>query len=138
MRPGKQAEQRSKKMRENIWSSEGRIGLKAFWIRWLLYTAIIFIFGSIALGLTYVLILAGGLSYIAPWIGVGALVLSALAVSCLVPIQAVKRLHDVDKSGWFLLIPVYNLILLLTPGTEGPNRFGPEDGRAGMRERGRE
>jgi uncharacterized membrane protein YhaH (DUF805 family) len=88
--------------------------------------AIIFVMGSTALGLTYVLILAGGLSYIAPWIGVGALVLSALAVSCLVPVQAVKRMHDVDKSGWFLLIPIYNLILLLTPGTEGPNRFGPE------------
>ena len=65
------------------------------------------------------------------------MVLSALAVSCLVPIQAVKRMHDVDKSGWFLLIPVYNLILLLTPGTEGPNRFGPVAGRAGKRERGR-
>ena len=126
MRPGKQAEQRVNKMRQNIWSSEGRIGLKAFWIRWLLYMAIIFVMGSTALGLTYVLILAGGLSYIAPWIGVGALVLSALAVSCLVPVQAVKRMHDVDKSGWFLLIPIYNLILLLTPGTEGPNRFGPE------------
>ena len=129
MRPGKQAEKGSKKMMGNIWSSEGRIGLKSFWIRWLLYTAIIFILGSIALGLTYVLILAGGLSYIAPWIGVGALVLSTLAVSCLVPIQAVKRMHDVDKSGWFLLIPVYNLILVLMPGTEGPNRFGPEAGR---------
>jgi uncharacterized membrane protein YhaH (DUF805 family) len=126
MRPGKQAEQRVNKMRQNIWSSEGRIGLKSFWIRWLLYMAILFVIGSTALGLTYVLILAGGLSYIAPWIGVGALVLSALAVSCLVPIQAVKRMHDVDKSGWFLLIPIYNLILLLTPGTEGPNRFGPE------------
>lgn len=126
MRPGKQAEQRVNKMRQNIWSSEGRIGLKAFWIRWLLYMAILFVIGSTALGLTYVLILAGGLSYIAPWIGVGALVLSALAVSCLVPVQAVKRMHDVDKSGWFLLIPIYNLILLLTPGTEGPNRFGPE------------
>lgn len=125
MRAGKQAEQRVNKMRQNIWSSEGRIGLKAFWIRWLLYMAILFVVGSTALCLTYVLILAGGLSYIAPWIGVGALVLSALAVSCLVPVQAVKRMHDVDKSGWFLLIPIYNLVLLLTPGTEGPNRFGP-------------
>ena len=23
----------------------------------------------------------------------------------------VRRMHDVGKSGWFLLIPVYNLIL---------------------------
>ena len=36
----------------------------------------------------------------------------------------VRRLHDVDKSGWFLLVPIYNVILLCTAGTPGPNRFG--------------
>jgi uncharacterized membrane protein YhaH (DUF805 family) len=39
-------------------------------------------------------------------------------------IQSVKRMHDVDRSGWFLLIPLYNLVLALTPGTVGNNRFG--------------
>lgn len=45
--------------------------------------------------------------------------------------QDVKRLHDVDKSGWFvllLIIPVINFILgiymLLADGTVGPNRYG--------------
>ena len=28
---------------------------------------------------------------------------------------AVRRMHDVGKSGWFILIPIYNLILLVTP-----------------------
>jgi uncharacterized membrane protein YhaH (DUF805 family) len=28
---------------------------------------------------------------------------------------AVRRLHDVGKSGWFLLVPIYNIILLVTP-----------------------
>lgn len=36
----------------------------------------------------------------------------------------VRRMHDVDKSGWFLLIPIYNFILTLTKGTEGDNRYG--------------
>jgi uncharacterized membrane protein YhaH (DUF805 family) len=36
----------------------------------------------------------------------------------------VRRLHDVNKSGWFLLIPLYNLVLLVTPGTVGPNEYG--------------
>jgi uncharacterized membrane protein YhaH (DUF805 family) len=43
----------------------------------------------------------------------------------------VRRLHDVDRSGWWIfisLIPVAGVILLLvwtvTRGTEGPNRFG--------------
>ncbi|MEI6039287.1 MAG: DUF805 domain-containing protein [Actinomycetes bacterium] len=34
----------------------------------------------------------------------------------------VRRMHDVDKSGWFLLIPIYNIVLLCTRGT-GMNRF---------------
>jgi uncharacterized membrane protein YhaH (DUF805 family) len=44
----------------------------------------------------------------------------------------VRRLHDIDKSGWWLLIgfvPILGMIVLIIfavrPGTEGPNRFGP-------------
>ena len=32
---------------------------------------------------------------------------------------AVRRMHDVGKSGWFILIPIYNLILVLSP-SKGP------------------
>lgn len=39
---------------------------------------------------------------------------------------AIRRMHDVNKSGWFILIPIYNLILELTPGTKGENKYGPE------------
>ena len=28
---------------------------------------------------------------------------------------AARRMHDVGKSGWFILVPIYNLILFLTP-----------------------
>jgi uncharacterized membrane protein YhaH (DUF805 family) len=28
---------------------------------------------------------------------------------------AVRRMHDVGKSGWFILVPIYNFILLITP-----------------------
>ncbi len=55
-----------------------------------------------------------------------ALFLPGLAVS-------VRRLHDRDKSGWFLLlflIPLVGAIILLVwycqRGTIGPNRFGPD------------
>jgi uncharacterized membrane protein YhaH (DUF805 family) len=37
---------------------------------------------------------------------------------------AVRRMHDIDKSGWYSLIPIYNLILTVKSGTKGPNRFG--------------
>ena len=49
----------------------------------------------------------------------------------------VKRCHDRNRSGWFLLIgviPLLNLWLLvelgLLSGTRGPNRFGLPEPRA--------
>ena len=52
--------------------------------------------------------------------------LPSLAVS-------VRRLHDTDRSGWFLLIvlipligPIILLVLFAGRGTEGRNRFGPD------------
>ncbi len=39
---------------------------------------------------------------------------------------AVRRMHDVGKSGWFILIPIYNLILACTEGTKGSNEYGPD------------
>jgi uncharacterized membrane protein YhaH (DUF805 family) len=38
----------------------------------------------------------------------------------------VRRMHDVGKSGWFLLIPIYNLILAVTEGTKGTNAYGAD------------
>lgn len=45
----------------------------------------------------------------------------------------IRRLHDTDRSGWWLfiaLIPLVGFILLIvwyaTKGTAGANRFGPD------------
>ena len=47
------------------------------------------------------------------------------------PLISIRRLHDLDKSGWFyliMLIPIVNLLfivyLLIAKGTTGANRFG--------------
>ena len=64
------------------------------------------------------------------WLGVlaylGLFLLPSIAVQ-------VRRFHDQDKSGWFVLLGlvpyVGGLILLffmVQPGTPGPNRFGPD------------
>jgi len=49
----------------------------------------------------------------------------------------VRRLHDVDRSGWWYLlmfIPMVGLIILIVfcmkQATAGDNRFGPEPVRA--------
>lgn len=45
----------------------------------------------------------------------------------------IRRLHDVDRSGWWVLlafIPLIGIIVLIvwwcTEGTRGPNRFGSD------------
>ena len=37
----------------------------------------------------------------------------------------VRRMHDVGKSGWFILIPIYNIILAFTDSDSGDNKYGP-------------
>jgi uncharacterized membrane protein YhaH (DUF805 family) len=37
----------------------------------------------------------------------------------------IRRMHDVNKSGWYILIPIYNLVLLITDSTPGNNNYGP-------------
>lgn len=45
----------------------------------------------------------------------------------------VRRMHDTGKSGWFILIPIYNLILLCTDGVSGENEYGEDPkGRQGF------
>ena len=45
----------------------------------------------------------------------------------------VRRLHDTDRSGWYLLLllipllgPIVLFVLYVIKGTEGENRFGPD------------
>ena len=38
----------------------------------------------------------------------------------------VKRLHDCDYKGWWLLIPFVNIVILFVRGTQGNNRFGAD------------
>lgn len=55
-----------------------------------------------------------------------ALIIPGLAVS-------VRRLHDTNRSGWWIfisLVPIiggiWYFVLTLLDGTPGPNRFGPD------------
>jgi uncharacterized membrane protein YhaH (DUF805 family) len=36
----------------------------------------------------------------------------------------VRRMHDTDRSGWWLLLPIVNLVFLAQDSQPGPNRFG--------------
>lgn len=100
---------------------EGRASRPEYWW-WVLFVivagVILQIVGSIVLGVDSG---AGGvlsgLFYLATF-------LPGLAV-------AVRRLHDTDRSGWWLLIAFIPLIgslvllyFMVQPGSDGPNQFG--------------
>jgi uncharacterized membrane protein YhaH (DUF805 family) len=70
--------------------------------------------------------------------GVG-LLSGIYSLAVLIPTLAlwVRRLHDIDRTGWWLLInliPLIGTIVLLvfalTPGTPGSNRYGPDPKQA--------
>jgi uncharacterized membrane protein YhaH (DUF805 family) len=47
-------------------------------------------------------------------------------LAVLLPYLAVtaRRMHDVGKSGWYMLIPIYNFILACTDSENGENEWG--------------
>ena len=38
----------------------------------------------------------------------------------------VRRMHDVNKRGWYILLPIYNFILTLRKGDKGDNQYGSD------------
>ncbi|WP_084420570.1 DUF805 domain-containing protein [Henriciella litoralis] len=74
-------------------------------------------------------------------IGLIGAVLGLFYLAILIPglAIAVRRLHDTDRSGWWLLItfiPFASIVLLVffcMAGTVGPNKYGP-DPKGGVRD----
>ena len=76
----------------------GRATRKEFWLFVLFY---------------YSMSLLGSLFDVVFSVSFGSLLTIVLIVpyiSC-----AARRMHDVGKSGWFMIVPFYNLILALSP-----------------------
>ena len=101
-----------KKVLTNYAGFEGRARRAEYWY-FVLFNVII----SIGLGI---------IDGVAGLIDFGISDIYSLAV--LIPSIAVgiRRMHDVGKSGWFILIPIYNIILAATEGEKGKNEYGPD------------
>jgi uncharacterized membrane protein YhaH (DUF805 family) len=103
-----------------------------------------------ALGITIVysilfIFLLGGIDFSTGGMGglgmVSTLLLVLLILIIFIPALAVqvRRFHDQDKSGWFVLLNLVPyvgglivLVMMCLDGTPGANRFGP-DPKAGER-----
>lgn len=111
----------------------GRSRRKEYWMFTLMnFIVAIVLYGMIIAGLDFT---TGDLSAVG-MLGAGLLVIYALAI--LVPSLAVqvRRFHDQDKSGWFVLlgfIPAVGglivLVFMCLPGTPGSNQYGPDPTR---------
>lgn len=51
---------------------------------------------------------------------------SIICLSIFLIIQTNKRCHDINRSGWFQLIPYFNLVLFFLGGTQGSNNYGED------------
>ena len=105
------------KVLQNYAVFEGRARRKEYWMFVLINLIVSIIIGQLdqLLG-TYDPV--SGTSYLGTIYNL-AILLPSIAVG-------VRRMHDVGKSGWFLLIPIYNLILAVTEGEVGSNKYGPD------------
>lgn len=111
-------------LRASLWSFRGRIGRRTYWIE----EMTTFFLGLIA----YVLaVLNGFLKGDTPTSGLVCLPFIALAWVGLA--AKVKRWHDLDHSGWMILLDLAVIPLPFTfiytyffKGTTGPNRFGAD------------
>jgi len=61
------------------------------------------------------------------------LVFLYVLLTCSAVMLMMRRLHDLDRPGWFcigMLIPLVNMALLVYlfffKGTQGPNQYGPD------------
>ena len=127
----------------------GRSRRKEFWM-FMLFTTLVAV---VLAGPTFFSIMSTSVTdpYVLdadPFAGVGTLGMAGLglyglfALAIVIPSIAVtvRRLHDRDMSGWWYLgfilggmipligfiISIAFIVIMALPGTDGPNRFGPD------------
>lgn len=106
---------------------KGRSRRKEYWMFALLYLIVMVVCSAI--------MFAGGGGEPGIAFTIGTVLLGLFVLGSFIPALAVqvRRFHDQDKSGWFVLlnfIPYLGglivLVFMLLKGTDGPNRFGPD------------
>lgn len=112
----------------------GRSRRKEYWMFVLLFVIVY----AVCFGLMFSGGYAGmmdGSGQLGPLGILGGILLAVFVLGSLIPAIAVqvRRFHDQDKSGWFVLlnfIPYIGglivLVFMCLEGTKGPNRFGPD------------
>ncbi len=98
------------KVLKNYVTFRGRARRKEYWMFFLFKMIFAFVFG-----------------FVCGFIGLPELA-NLYTLAILIPSISVgvRRMHDVGKSGWFLLIPIYNFVFAVTEGEKGENQYGAD------------
>ncbi|MFC4480250.1 DUF805 domain-containing protein [Flavobacterium chungangensis] len=97
---------------QNYANFDGRARRKEYWMFFLINIITGVVIGILAALISEKLLIVANIYNL-------AILVPSIAV-------AVRRMHDVGKSGWFILIPFYNLVLVCTEGEKGPNQYGAD------------
>ncbi|PRA64892.1 hypothetical protein CQ065_12080 [Pseudomonas sp. MYb187] len=73
------------------------------------------------------LLVAMGIGFFEGLLGSSGITSTLYSFAMLIPgiTVGIRRMHDTDHRGWWLLVPFVNIIFLVMDSTPGPNRFGP-------------
>ena len=115
-------------MKKEYFSFEGRLNRKKYFLRTLLVSLIY----SIIMGVSMSVLIGGGLygnSSGLALLGTLLLIASSVVGTVMLFSFAVRRAHDLNHSGWYVLlgILIYPYVqFLFQKGTVGDNRYGPD------------
>jgi uncharacterized membrane protein YhaH (DUF805 family) len=61
-------------------------------------------------------------------LGLGSLLTGLLSLALLLPNLGVgvRRMHDTNRSGWWILLPIVNIVFWAQAGQTGANQYGPD------------
>jgi uncharacterized membrane protein YhaH (DUF805 family) len=95
---------------EHYFDFNGRASRASFWyfvlVNVIIGIVLMIIDGIIGTGILYTLFF---LAVLLPGIGIG-----------------VRRMHDINCSGWWILVPIMDIYWAAQPGTVGANQYGAD------------
>jgi len=113
-----------KVIRDNYAIFNGRARRQEYWM----FVLFNFLF---AIGIVMISGTLAGMTDVPAFIGLYFIYIIAIIIPSLA--VAVRRLHDINKSGWFYLVGlipiiggIWLIVLLATEGDRGPNQYGPD------------
>lgn len=100
----------------NYFNTEGRASRSEYWW-WYLFTLL----ASTAVSVLGVILdMLIGITFASTILTWGFSILVLIPTICV----QIRRYHDINRSGWWILCPIVNFIFLFFAGDEGENDYG--------------